>query len=83
MSQEDCHSLHTLVYFFFFFGHVKKFKLYKSSCGDRSCSSSPLQTRDAQSTPPQHAALSPCHQLGLYEVKKFHTVGREWETGNK
>lgn len=60
----------------FFFGHVKKFKLHKSSSGDRSCSSSPLQTRDAQSILPQRAALHARHQLGLYEVKKFLSVGR-------
>lgn len=37
----------------------------------------------AQPVPPQTATLHPHHQLGLYEVKEFHTVGREGETGNE
>lgn len=59
-----------------FFGHVKKFKLHKFSSSDRSCSSSPLQNREAQLTPPQHAALHPCHQPGLYKIKTFTQWGK-------
>lgn len=37
----------------------------------------------AQPVLAQTAALNPDHQLGLYEVKEIHTVGREGVTGNR